>query len=104
MSASYFPKAGSPTQRLVRKLQTKLGTTFTRVTTITTFPVMKDAIIQGVGIGPFLEKSVVSEDGLVCLEIEEMPEALPICLVVNADKADLNLIRSFIKVADETTL
>ncbi|MFQ6549410.1 LysR family transcriptional regulator [Aestuariibius sp. 2305UL40-4] len=99
-----LPEAGSLTQRLVKKLQAKLGITFTRVTTITTFPVMKDAIIQGVGIGPFLENSVVSQDGLACLEIEEMPEALPICLVAHADKVDLKLIRSFIEVADGALL
>lgn len=99
-----LPEEGSLTRRLVKRALADAGLRLNRVMTTTTFPVMKDAILQGVGIGPFLEKSVSSEPGLHCLAIDEMPEALPICLVTHADKIDLRLIRSFVEICDAVVL
>lgn len=99
-----LPERGSLTRRLLQKVLTDHDLAFKRVTTTATFPVMKDAIIQGVGIGPFLENSVTTEHGLSCLAIDEMPEVYPICLVAHADKVDLQLIKSFVAVGDALVL
>lgn len=99
-----LPEEGSLTRRLVNRALKGAGLRLSHVMTTTTFPVMKDAILEGVGIGPFLEMSGSLDPGLHRLTIDEMPEALPICLVTHADKVDLRLIRSFIDVGDAIVL
>ena len=99
-----LPEEGSLTRRVVQDALAAANLTFKSVTTTTTFPVMKDAILQGVGIGPFLEKSVTAETGIQCIPIDEMPLAHPICLVTHSDKVDLQLIKSFISISDGVSL
>ena len=95
-----LPETGSLTQRVVRKALDLHGIEIHRITKMTTFPLIKDAILQGVGVGPFLEKSATSDEGLVSLPIKEMPEEYPICLVAHRDKIGLHLIDSFLRLAE----
>jgi len=97
-----LPEAGSLTQRLVSKAFAKHDIAMASTIKMTSFPLVKEAILHGVGIGPFLEHSATSEEGLVALPIDEMPETHPINLVAHRNKANLHLIQSFFRVAEDT--
>lgn len=99
-----LPEDGSLTQRLVGQVLTREGITLASKLVMTSFPLVKEAILHGVGIGPFLEHSATSEEGLVSVPIDEMMESYPICLVAHRDKADLHLMQSFFRVAENAHL
>lgn len=95
-----LPEEGSLTQHLVTKALKARGIHLPRRIVMTTFPVIKDAILQGPGLGPFLEKSVTSNEGLIERPIAEMPELHPISVVSRRDKSRLHLVQSFLQIAD----
>ena len=66
----------------------------------TTFPVMKEAILQGVGVGIFLEGSATMNEALACIPIQELPDAYQSCVVVPKDKHDLRLVQSFLSLLE----
>lgn len=94
-----LPEAGSLTQRVVSKALAKHGLHFPRVISMTSFPVMKDAILQGIGVGPFLANSSSRNDGLVTVPIDEINEEFPIKIVMHREKAGLHLIERFLHTA-----
>ncbi|MEM1049744.1 MAG: LysR family transcriptional regulator [Pseudomonadota bacterium] len=98
-----LPEDGSFTQRVVKSKSEMQGLSFSRVVKTTTFPVLKEAVLHGIGVGLFLEDSLAPSASLVGLPIEEMPETYRNSLVTQIDKRDLRLVRNFIDVAfDET--
>ncbi|MEL6121293.1 MAG: LysR family transcriptional regulator, partial [Pseudomonadota bacterium] len=52
-----LPETGSLTQRIVTGALKKNGLTIRRIVKVTSFPVMKEAILEGLGVGIFLENS-----------------------------------------------
>ncbi|MEM8624975.1 MAG: LysR family transcriptional regulator [Pseudomonadota bacterium] len=94
-----LPERGSFTQRTVASALAQNGITLGRTFRTTTFPVMKEALLQGIGVGIFLANSAVDEHRLIELPIVEMPEHHETCLVVPRHKTDLRLIRSFAEIA-----
>ncbi len=97
-----IPEDGSLTQRLVTEKATELGLELNRIVKTTTFPVVKEAVLHGVGVGLMLEDSMYRSSNLVALEIAEMPEVYRNCLITPTDKRDLRVVRSFIDVALDT--
>ncbi|MGP1254639.1 MAG: LysR family transcriptional regulator [Kiloniellales bacterium] len=95
-----LPEQGSLTHRIVSKALKQRGLSLRRLVRTTTFPVMKEAILQGVGIGVFLENSAVEEKRLVELPIIDLPESYETCLIVPKYKLDLRLIQSFVAQTD----
>ena len=95
-----LPEQGSMTQRVVGKALSKHSLHVERKIKITTFPVMKEAILQGAGVGIFLENSTAETDALVCIPIDEMAEPFKSCIVVPNDKHDLRLVQGFLSVVD----
>lgn len=93
-----LPEDGSLTQKLISAKARKLGITFSRLIKTTSFPVVKEAILHGVGIGLMLEDGQFPSNHLVALEVEEMNEAHSLCVVTPADKRDLRLVKSFFNV------
>lgn len=93
------PEDGSLTQMLMREKATELGITYSRLITTKSFPVVKEAILHGVGIGMMLEDGQYPSDNLVAIDVEEMPEVYSVCLVTPSDKRDLRLVKSFLDVA-----
>ncbi|SEK23489.1 LysR family transcriptional regulator [Pacificibacter marinus] len=93
-----LPEQGSLTQRVVSKALTKHDLNVQRKIKTTTFPVMKEAILQGAGVGIFLENSTVETDALCSLPIHEMPETYRSCVVVPKDKHDLRLVQRFLSL------
>ena len=67
----------------------------------TTFPVMKEAILHGVGAGIFLDNSTTQEHTLVSIPIKEMSKSYETFIVVPKDKYNLRLIKSFVDSALE---
>lgn len=96
-----LPETGSLTQRVVSSALQRCGVRPRRMVKTTTFPVMKEAILEGLGVGIFLQDSAQEEVRLVQIPITELKEAHQTCLVVPKHKRDLRLTRSFLDVAAE---
>ncbi len=94
-----LPEQGSLTRRVVCARLEALGLEPGRSMTTTSFPLMKEAVLHGVGVGIFLEDSTVSNEGLVMRPISDLPERFETALVIPRDRADLRLIRSFAEMA-----
>ncbi|MEJ8474622.1 LysR family transcriptional regulator [Roseibium algae] len=94
-----LPEDGSLTQKIARSKIAEHGLVFRRIIRTTTFPMVKEAILHGLGIGFLLENSLFPSDKLVSIPVEEMPEQYRDCITVPVDKRELRLIRSFLDVA-----
>lgn len=90
-----LPEDGSLTQTLVRQKAADLGVALQKVVRTTTFPVVKEAILHGIGVGFMLEDGQFDSTNLVALEIAEMGESFRNCLVTPREKRDLRLVSSF---------
>ena len=93
------PEEGSFTARILARKLAEHDIVFPRRIRTTTFPVMKEAILHGVGSGVFLEDSAFASDGLRTLPLTEMPETYRTMIVSPSDKCDLKVVRSFIDLA-----
>ena len=94
------PEEGSyPSKLIARKLK-QHALQFPRRMRTTTFPVMKEAILHGVGVGIFLADSGFPGDGLLSLPVDELQERYETQLVVPRDKWDLRIVRSFSDLAE----
>ena len=98
-----LPEDGSLTQRVVKAKAAKLGFTFSRLIKTATFPVVKEAVLHGVGVGFMLEGGQFPSSNLITIDVEEMPESYRICLVTPSDKRDLRLVKSFCEVAADAS-
>ncbi|MEO0938310.1 MAG: LysR family transcriptional regulator [Pseudomonadota bacterium] len=93
-----LPEKGSLTQRVISKALAEHGIAAGRLVTMTTFPVMKEAILQGIGVGFFLEASSVAEPRLREIEVTELNESFSTCVVIPKHKLGLRLTESFLSV------
>lgn len=99
-----LPEDGSFTQRIVMEKLKAHELNVRQVIKTTTFPVLKEAVLHGIGIGLFLNDSHFPSEDLVALPIQEMPESYTNFLVTHEAKQDLRLMRSFLDVALEVDL
>jgi len=99
-----LPEDGSFTQRIVMEKLKAHELNVRQVIKTTTFPVLKEAVLHGIGIGLFLNDSHFPSEDLVALPIQEMPESYTNFLVTHEAKQDLRLMRSFLDVAQEVDL
>ena len=95
-----LPEKGSLTQRVVSQAVDTHKIHLNRSLKMTTFPLMKEAVLQGIGIGIFLEHSTNQMQGLYTAEIDELPQTFETCLVIAKDKAELKSIKSFADMLD----
>lgn len=96
-----LPEAGSLTQRMVTGALRKHDLTLRRVVKTTTFPVMKEAILEGLGVGIFLENSARRDEQLRELPITELTARHETCLIIPRHKLDLRLSRSFLMLVKD---
>jgi len=68
---------------------------------MSTFPLMCEAVAQGIGVALFLQNSSLNNDNLCQISLEEMPEPLHTYLVSTKDRSRLKLVSEFIKAAIE---
>ncbi len=94
-----LPEEGSFTERVVTRKLDAMGLSLNRRVRTTTFPLMQEAILHGVGVGLFLDDSQHPSTDLVALDVAEMPETYQTCVVTPADKHDLRLVQSFLDIA-----
>jgi LysR family transcriptional regulator, low CO2-responsive transcriptional regulator len=95
-----LPEDGSLTQRVFKRKLAECGATIRGSMKTTTFAVLKEAVLHGIGIGILLEDSLYPTNNLVGIPIPEMPETYADCLVTQSDKQDLRLVRQFLEVAN----
>lgn len=94
-----LPEDGSLTQRVVNQKTAECNIVLERTMKITTFPVLKEAVLHGIGIGILLEDALYPTNDLVSIPIEELPETYADCLVTHTEKRDLRLVQQFLTVA-----
>ncbi|AAV95103.1 LysR family transcriptional regulator [Ruegeria pomeroyi] len=90
-----LPEPGSLTERLVSARLRAEGLRFARQVTMTTFPVMCEAVLQGVGVAIFLQNSSLIRDGLAQVELVDFAGPQQTWLVATRDRARLRLIAEF---------
>jgi len=91
-----LPESGSLTQRVVSRAFEKHKLTPSRIIKTTTFPVMKETIMEGLGVGIFLENSTQKTSRLVERPIKELAHEHETYLVIPNYKLDLRLTQSFL--------
>lgn len=94
------PEAGSLTLRVVQERTAELGIKLRRMMSMRTFPVVKEAVLHGIGVGILLDASFYPSRNLVMRPIKEIDEVFRTYLVAPADKSDLRFVRSFIEIAE----
>ncbi|MDX2203356.1 MAG: LysR family transcriptional regulator [Hyphomicrobiaceae bacterium] len=95
-----LPEDGSLTQRIVLAKARQLGVGLNKVVKMNSYPVVKEAVLHGVGIGIVLEHSFFPDPKLVEHRIVDLSETFRTCLVAPMDKRDLRFVRSFVEVAE----
>jgi DNA-binding transcriptional LysR family regulator len=96
-----LPEFGSLTLREMARAQKASGIALPRIIRTTTFPVVKEAVLHGAGVGILLEDCLYPSDDLVALSILEMPETYRNFAVTPAKKERLRLTSSFLEVLRE---
>ena len=91
-----LPENGSLTERVVREAQAKHGIQLQRTITISTFPLMCEAVLQGAGIAIFLGNSGLISRGLVEVPVAELSKTHETAVVAPKDRARLRLVKAFI--------
>lgn len=90
-----LPEKGSLTQKIVAKAFEEHGAAPRRKMITTTFPVMKEAILHGIGVGIFLANASAPDYSLRQVPIEDLGQAFEIYAAVPRYKSRLRLIQSF---------
>ncbi|MEO0370525.1 MAG: LysR family transcriptional regulator [Pseudomonadota bacterium] len=93
-----LPETGSLTQRIVTGALKKRDLSIRRIVKVTSFPVMKEAIMAGLGVGIFLENSAQKNNELRELQVQELTREHETSVVVPNYKLDLRLTQSFLNI------
>ena len=89
---------GSLTQRYFRQKAAELGLEFRRSVKMTTYAVVKEALLHGLGVGLLLENSINETARLTALPVIEMPQVFENHIIIPRDKERLRSIRRFIEL------
>lgn len=93
-----LPETGSLTQRIVTEALKEHGLSIRRTVKVTSFPVMKEAILEGLGVGIFLEDSAQKDTHIREVRIPELSKQHETYVVIPNYKLDLRLTQSFLRV------
>lgn len=96
-----LPEKGSFTQRIVSEALRRDDIALPRVIHATTFPVMCEAILYGVGVGVFLADGAHPSIRLVSRPIRELPTPYATYIATPNDKLGLLAVKSFLEVASD---
>lgn len=94
-----LPEKGSLTEKVVRAKLNQLGMKLSRTVTMSTFPVMCEAVLQGIGVAIFLSDSSLIQQNLSEIPIKEFETEHETRLVVSRDRANLRLVSEFTSTA-----
>lgn len=95
-----LPEPGSLTERVAGQVFSDAGLEPRRILRLTTFPLMKEAVLQGVGIGIFLEQDGGRTDGMVWRPIAEIAQRFGVCVATPRGKESLRLVKAFLEAAE----
>lgn len=95
------PEDGSLTQRIVKTKFLENKAELPRTLKTTTFPLVKEAILHGIGVGILLENTMYPSANISVVPIIEMPEYYSDQIVTHADKRELRLVERFLRVAED---
>ncbi|MEM9782296.1 MAG: LysR family transcriptional regulator [Pseudomonadota bacterium] len=95
------PEDGSLTQRIVRQSFAAAGLPLPRFLKAGTFPLVKEAILHGGGVGIMLEDSVYDDPRLVGLAIKGMNQRYSIHLMTQPERRNLRMISRFYDLCAE---
>ncbi|MEL6573236.1 MAG: LysR family transcriptional regulator [Pseudomonadota bacterium] len=98
-----LPEKGSLTQKIVQSKLRDLGISPPRIVNMTTFPLICEAVLQGIGVAIFLRQSSLIKDGIQEVEITDLDQIHETWLVAPKDKAKLRLISEFTSIAVSET-
>lgn len=93
------PEDGSFTQKILLEKTGRRGIIMSQIIKTRTFPVMKEAILHGVGIGLMLENSMYPSQNLIALPVVELRDQYRHCLVTPREKGNLRIVQSFLDIA-----
>jgi DNA-binding transcriptional LysR family regulator len=87
---------GSLTQRILLESARKHQISFPKTVKMTTFAVVKEAILHGLGVGVLLEDSVHQTQRLTSVPVRELDRVFRNYIVIPRDKENLRPIRRFV--------
>ncbi len=93
------PEKGSLTQRLLEQACLDHSIELNRIVTMTTFPLMCEAVLQGIGVALFLRNSSLIQENLSQIPIREMPDMQDTYLIATKERARLRLVAEFVSAA-----
>lgn len=94
-----IPEKGSLTRRLLEQACRRHEVDLRRIVTMTTFPLMCEAVLQGIGVALFLSNSSLIRDNLTEVAVREIPEIRDTYLIATKDRARLKLVAEFTNAA-----
>lgn len=94
-----LPDPGSLTRRVFETRLQELGLEARSVTTVSTFPLTKEAVLHGIGVGIILEGAYSPASELTSLRIRDLDQVFRNYIVCPSDKKDLRLVRSFLDLS-----
>ena len=94
-----LPEKGSLTQKVVQMKLREMSIKPPRIINMTTFPLMCEAVLQGIGVAVFLRQSSLIKDGILEVEVDDFDQIHETWLVAPKDKAKLRLISEFSSIA-----
>ncbi len=94
-----LPEAGSLTEKVVTQALKREQVMLPSQTRMTGFPLMCEAVFQGLGVAIFLEDSGTIANGLVQVPVAELSKAHRISIVAPTDRARLRLVKAFFEAA-----
>ncbi|MFB9947556.1 LysR family transcriptional regulator [Rhizobium puerariae] len=97
-----LPEDGSLTQRELTRASLASGIRFANAIQMTTYAVMKEAVLHGLGVGIFLEDSVFPSREFVFRPVRELEKTFGTYVVTTKDKTDLKLVRAFLDECDDS--
>ena len=93
------PEKGSLTRKLLEETCQAHGIALRRTVTMTTFPLMYEAVLQGIGVAIFLRNSSLIEKAVAEIPIREMQQSHDTYLIATKDRVRLKLVAEFINCA-----
>lgn len=90
-----LPEDGSLTQSLVMERATTHGIALTSIIRTHSFPMVKEAVLHGIGVGFLLAEGQHPSVNLASVQVEEIPDRFEVCMVTPTEKRRLRLVSSF---------
>lgn len=95
-----IPERGSLTRKLLENTCRTHAIALERTVTMATFPLMYEAVLQGIGVAVFLCNSSLIKKSVTEIPIREMPQKHGTHLIATKDRVGLKLISEFINSVD----